>query len=84
MYPKILKLLVFSAFTFFACPTSDDSSPSGRSASLLKLGAMAIADIAVQSGSQKISPEGDSLSACLTTDSINDSDEIEADQRPAV
>jgi hypothetical protein len=59
MYPKILKLLVISAFTLFACQKGDGFSPSGRSASLVKLVTTEITGVAVRSALLETMPEAD-------------------------
>ena len=59
MKTKIITLLVFSAFAFFACQKSDDSSSTDQSASLLKSATIAASDVAVQSASIESSLEAD-------------------------
>lgn len=59
MKTKILTLLVFSSFAFFACQRNDDSSSSDQSASILKSATIVTSDVAVQSASLESSLEAD-------------------------
>lgn len=59
MKTKILALLVFSAFAFFACQKKEDTSSTDQSASLLKSATIATSDVAVQSASLETSLEAD-------------------------
>lgn len=59
MKTKILTLLVFSAFAFFACQKNDTSSTADQTTSILKSATIVTSDVAVQSASLETSLEAD-------------------------